>query len=291
MTTHHRIAADTGNGTTNAARAMSRNHKTVNFPSIRARVTGDTLGIAGEQEIAWNEWGGTRYAVGEDAVRSGQQLEQHGGSSRYGNELHQHLTAAACAELGVKGTDKDPDTVHLVTFAPPKFYLQAKRQIADGYLSGGGMTALYAQGDKRPRVWQYTQVDVYPEGLIAAACMAYDDSGKPVETDLLAGDVLVLDGGMNTIDAVLLQNGSFNPETLQHATWAKTGIQFQILEPMLGWLQKKSPDYSRTTIHDLDIVLRRGLTSGDWTLYDGIHDRDLKLLFDKFGESIASRPR
>lgn len=282
------IASDSGNGSTNAVLAQKKNYKSVAFPSVRAAVTGDTLGIANEQKIPYSLWGGSRYTVGDSVVLSGRQPEQHGGSNRYGNELHQFLTAQACAELGVKGSDKDPATVHLIQFAPPKFYAEAKASIASGYLSNGGLTSIQLSTDTKPRVWRYTQVDVFPEGLAAAACLGLDDSGQPVKTDLLSGDVLVLDGGMNTIDAVRLKNGSFVPEDLQHATWAKTGIQFQILQPILNYLQKRSNDFAPLTIHHLDHVLRSGLQRNDWILHDGIHNIDLQKMFAKQAESMAS---
>ena len=67
---------------------------------------------------------------------------------------------------------------------------------------------------------------VWPEGIGAAACYILDEKGEFVENDVLAGEAVLLDLGVYTLDALKLVDGSFNPEALEHATWEDAGLMF-----------------------------------------------------------------
>ncbi|NIV28735.1 MAG: hypothetical protein GWN58_04215, partial [Anaerolineae bacterium] len=54
---------------------------------------------------------------------------------------------------------------------------------------------------------------------------AIDEHGDVVESDVLAGDTVVLDMGVYTLDALKMIDGNFNPEGLEHATWESAGIK------------------------------------------------------------------
>ena len=83
---------------------------------------------------------------------------------------------------------------------------------------------------------------------------------------MLEGEVLVLDMGAYTLDALKMVNGNFNPEELEHATFENGGIMVHILEPILRTLKRMGDDFSLLSIEDAERVLRLGLISGDYTL-------------------------
>ncbi len=100
---------DTGNGGCKAELAKSGGggRKSHYEPSVRASATGDTLGLGkgaiGELSYEYADWNGHRYVTGDDVIRVTKRgLERHMGSNRYGNEMHQFLTALALAKMGVK---------------------------------------------------------------------------------------------------------------------------------------------------------------------------------------------
>ena len=145
--------------------------------------------------------------TGDDVIRVTRRgLERHMGSNRYGNEFHQFLVAVSLAKLGVKDGKVD-----LNLFAPPGLYNDLKPLIQERFMEDGGKVEIKLKGDKKPRAWAYKSVTVWPEGIGAAACFVLDDNGELVPSDVLTGDVVVLDIGAHTLDAVLLTNGNFNP--------------------------------------------------------------------------------
>ena len=109
-------------------------------------------------------------------------------------------------------------------------------------------------------------MNVWPEGLGAAMCFVVDDSGEMVQDDLLAGDIVILDVGAFTLDALKLTDGDFNPENLEHATWQNAGVNTHVREPLLRMLHKRDSDFSVLTVDDMDAVIRRGYMEDDFTL-------------------------
>jgi hypothetical protein len=95
-------------------------------------------------------------------------------------------------------------------------------------------------------------------------CFIVDDEGQPTDTELLSGEIVVLDIGAFTLDALKVTDGMFNPESLEHATWENAGVNTHVREPLLRMLHKKSDDFRVLTVDDIDGVLRRGFTDGDF---------------------------
>src|SRR5690606_34401855 len=131
-------------------------------------------------------------------------LERHMGSNRYGNEFHQFLTALAIAKMGVK-----EGKVDLTTFIPPGLFNELKANVEKRFMDDGGKVEIKLKGDKKPRQFRYSRVTVLPEGIGAAACFVLDDNGEIVPSDVLSGEVVVLDIGAHTLDALQLSNGNF----------------------------------------------------------------------------------
>ena len=159
--------------------------------------------------------------VGDDVIRvTRRHLERHHGAQRYGDEFHQFLVAVAVGQLGVK-----EGAVDLTLFAPPGMYQQAQSLILKRFREHKGQVGIQFKGDRQPRRFAYEKVTVYPEGIGAAACFILDNKGQPVATEVLDGDVIILDMGVYTLDALKLVDGNFNPEGLEHATWGQWRLE------------------------------------------------------------------
>jgi actin-like protein/actin family MreB-like protein len=279
-------SVDAGNGGTNAVLARpGGNHKTFYEPSVRAAASGDTLGLGKDWEMDYDyvDWNGHRYVTGDDVIRvTRRALERHMGVNRYGNEFHQFLVALALAKLGVKDGEVD-----LTVFAPPGLYNQLKVPIERSFLNDKGAVTIRLKGDKKPRQWRYSHITVWPEGIGAAACFVLDDRGKIVPSDTLSGEVVVLDLGAHTLDALKLVNGNFNAESLEHATWEAGGVHVHIREPILRSIKKQGDDFANMTVDDVDHVIRAGLVSDDYTLRVAGYEIDLKPMMDKYRERYA----
>jgi len=266
------ISSDTGNGGVNAVLAKT-NGRTKQFytPSVRAMATGDTLGLGSmEMEYQYVDWHGARYVVGDDVTRVTKRgISRHMGADRYGNEFHQFLTAFAIANLGIKSGQVD-----LTVFAPPGLYNQSKDNIIAGFTSNP--VEIRLKGDKKARKWKYSTVRVLPEGVAGVLCYTLDKHGKPFQADLLNGNILVMDGGAQTFDAVLLRNGNLNPESLDSATWEAGGINDLIRKPILRKIKAEGRDFETLTVDDIDRVIRVGLVTGDYILTHAGYEIDLK---------------
>ncbi|MBZ0291642.1 MAG: ParM/StbA family protein [Anaerolineae bacterium] len=279
------VSVDPGNGGTNAVLAKANGYKSIYFPSVRASATGDTLGLGADMELQYDyvDWYGHRYVVGEDVLRvTRRHMERHTGANRYGNELHQFLTAVALGKLGI-----DKGTVDLTLFAPPGMYLEANRLIKQRFNEHKGKVEIQFKGDKKPRTWRYETIRIWPEGVGAAACFILDDNGQLVSNDTLNGEVVVLDMGAYTLDALKFTDGSFNLESLEHATWESGGVTTHILEPILRQVKKQGDDFSLLSADDIDRVLRLGLVSEDFTLRTAGYEIDLQPLVEKYRERYA----
>jgi hypothetical protein len=280
------VAVDAGNGGTNAVLAKSNGgYKSEYFPSVRAAATGASLGLGADLELQYGyvDWNGHRYVVGDDVIRvTRRNLERHMGSNRYGNEFHQFLVAVALARLGI-----NKGSIDLTLFAPPGMYVEAKHTMQQRFMDDAGATEILLKGDKKPRCWSYSNVTVWPEGIGAAACFVVDDHGEFTHSDVLAGEVIILDLGAHTLDALKLVDGNFNPEALEHATWDTGGVHVHVREPILRAIKKQGDDFANLTVDDIDRVIRLGLVSGDYALRVAGYEIDLKPLVDKYRERYA----
>ena len=279
-------SVDAGNGGTNAVLVKGTSRYKYHYePSVRAAATGDSLGLGKRLELDYNyvDWYGHRYVTGDDVIRiTRRHLERHVGTNRYGNEFHRFLVAVALAKLGVRR-----GTVDLTVFAPPGMYNELNPIIQEHFLESEGQVTISLKKDKRPRKWEYEQVTVWPEGIGAAACFILDNKGEFIQSDVLAGESVLLDIGVFTLDALKLVDGNFNPEALEHATWEDAGLNVHIRQPLLRAVKEHSDEFANLTVDDIDYVLRRGLAAGDYTLRAAGLEVDLKALFDKHSERYA----
>jgi hypothetical protein len=259
------VSADAGNGGTNVIMAKKNGgYKRFYEPSVRAIATGDSLGLGKDFEVQYEyvDWYGSRYVTGDDVIRVTRRgVERHMCANRYGDDFHQFLVANDLARMGVKKV-----TVDLTLFEPPGLFASVKDEIIQRFMEHDGVVQIKLKGDRKPREWQYSAVNVWPEGMGAAMCFAVDDTGTVVNDDLLRGDAVILDVGAFTLDALKLTNGDFNPENLEHATWQNAGVNTHVREPLLRMLQKRDPDFSVLTVDDIDAVLRRGFMEDNFTL-------------------------
>ncbi len=285
------ISVDPGNGGTNAVLAKAGGgFKSVYFPSVRAAATGDSLGLGADLELQYEyaDWYGHRYVVGDDVIRvTRRNLERHMGAARYGNEMYQFLVAVALAKLGIK-----EGTVDLTLFAPPGMYVDAKQTMLDRFTGDRREVEIKLKGDKKPRHWHYNHVQIWPEGIGAAACFIVDDEGNLTKNDVLSGDTVILDIGAHTLDALKMVDGNFNPEALETATWENGGLNVHIREPILRTVKKQGDDFANLSVDDIDVVIRRGLEEKDYTLKVAGVEVELQSLMEKhsvrFAEWIAN---
>ena len=146
------VAIDAGNGFTNAVRAKGKGYDSIGFPSVRASVTGDSLGL-GEQfemSIDYVQWSNFRYAVGDDVFTSRRAIERHQGAFRYGDEFWLFLVSVALGKLlpGKGGT------VDLTVFAPPAMFFDAKEGINKRMEQIKNTIAIQFRDDKKPRIFK-----------------------------------------------------------------------------------------------------------------------------------------
>lgn len=279
-------SVDADNGGTNAV-LVKRKSKPRRYygPSVRAVATGDSLGLGKDLEIQYNyvDWYGHRYVTGDDVIRvTRRNLEHHLGTNRYGNEFHQFLVAVALAKLGVV-----EGTVDLTVFAPPGVYNEVSSLMQARFMDQGGEVIIRLKGDKQPRAWFYNTVTVWPEGIGAAACYILDEKGEFVENDVLAGETVLLDLGVYTLDALKLVDGNFNPEALEHATWEDAGLNVHLRQPLLRAVKAQTDEFGVLTVDDIDLVIRQGAATGDYTLRVAGYEVELLPLLDKHCERYA----
>jgi len=108
-----------------------------------------------------------------------------------------------------------------------------------------------------------------------------------VESDVFAGETVLLDIGVYTLDALKLVDGNFNPEALEHATWEDAGLNVHLRQPILRAVKAHSDEFASLTVDDIDLVIRQGLTGQDYTLRVAGYEADLSPLVDKHRERYA----
>lgn len=279
----HIISIDAGNGGVNAM--LAKGNKSVYFPSIRATATGASLGLGEYFDLDYEyiDWYGRRFVVGDDVLRVNRAgLERHMGVMRSGNEFQQFMVAAAIARLGVKEGE-----VNLTLFAPPGVFGEMRPVILSRFTENNGEVEIRLKGDKKARKWRYDSVTVLPEGIGAACCFALDEKGGYIEGGPLDGQVVILDMGAQTLDALILHEGNFDAEAMEHATWEHGGLNQRIREPILRTLRNKGSDFDFTTVDDVDVAMRRGLLHGDYCLRVAGIEVDIQPLLSHHSEKYA----
>lgn len=275
-------SSDAGNGVTNTfLMPLDKGTvKSIYVPSVRSAATKATLGLSNEVSREYVDWGGNTYYVGDEATRTAQ--ERHMGAGRYGEEFSRFMTAVSLAKLGVK-----EGAVSLTLFAPPGLYMDVQKDIIANFMEHGGKVKIQLKGDKKPREWHYKSVSVLPEGVGAALAFGLDESGNIAETDVLTGESVVLDIGAFSTDALKFQNGNFDPDSLEQATWQNAGVNLHIWQRLRAKLRKMNEDFEVVTVDDIDRVIRTGFATGNWILSIAGKDIDLKSACDRYFEEYA----
>lgn len=279
-------SVDAGNGGTNAVLVKGRGRVRKFYePSVRAVATGDSLGLGENLELQYDyvDWYGHRYVTGDDVIRvTRRNLERHVGTGRYGNEFHQFLVAVALAKLKV-----GRGSVDLTVFAPPGLYNDYKDAIRSNFMDGDGQVTIRLKNDKNDRNWKYENVTVWPEGIGAAACFVLNDKGDFIQNDILAGETVILDIGVYTLDALQFSDGNFNPEALEHATWEDSGLNTHLRQPILRTLKSRVDEFTNLSVDDIDLIIRQGIEEGDYTLRAAGYEVDIAPLVEKHRERYA----
>lgn len=254
------LIIDSGNGFNNAVLLSNGKTKSLNFPSFRAKVTGESVQLPGGLNVVdftWDEWNGTRFVVGDMAmILNAGDIEVHHGKTRIGNEFQHFMAAHAGAMLGIKD-----GIVDLTIFVPPGQFNEYKQHIIDMY--EGKPVEITLKGDKRPRCWKWGKVTVRPEGATAVACLLLDSDGQPQDADLVKGRLLVLDGGMHTFDVVEVVNGALNVNGFDTASYENAGLYYHIHRHLLQTYKKR---HSYLTIGHIDAAIRNGIGGGGYIL-------------------------
>lgn len=279
------VAVDAGNGFTNAVRHKGKSYDSIGFPSVRAVVSGDNLGLGSQFEMQFDyvQWGGFRYVVGDDVFISNKAVERHQGAFRYGDEFWLFLVSTALGKL----LPKKGGSVDLTVFAPPSMFFDAKEGISERLKKIKNAVSIQFKGDSKPRIFTIEQLTVHPEGLGAVASFALDDKGQAVQSDILEGTTVVLDMGMYTLDALQIVDGQFNPESLQSATWEGQGIRAHVLERLLPKIKKASSDFALMTTDDMDFALRRSIQTDNYELQSGSASINIEAAIKKYTERYA----
>src|SRR5690606_30696198 len=174
--------------------------------------------------------------------------------------------------------------VNLTLFAPPGMYKEARKTIKRRF--EGKTFDLTSRHGKRRHTWEIVAVNVVPEGVGAAAVLAFDNYGQPIDTDLLAGRVAFIDVGAYTTDVLVLKNGALNPEAIGPATLENEGLLTHVINPILAEIHAQAPDLSYVSADHIDMLLQN--SARDRKLVTGGYEIDLKDDIERRFELFAS---
>jgi hypothetical protein len=262
----HVAAVDAGNGAVNAVATRingptPQSQQADYFPSVRAVVRGKQLGLGAAYEHQYSplDWHGQTYIIGDDVTRITKQgLDRFIGKDRYGSEFHQFLVATALARLGVGGKGEEA-SLYLSLFCPPGFYSEQRDTIRKAFL-GKSVSIGFS---KKLYQFCYINVSVIPEGQAALFCFNLNSDGTPNDKNPLYGDVLFLDSGVYTLDAVLISDGKVNTEHTH--SFPDKGLDFFIRKPLMLAAHQAGRDFEGVTEDDIDLVVRAYAQAKDET--------------------------
>lgn len=221
-------------------------------------------------KIAWAEFLGNRYGYGDpvfDVVSSNPISLFQNDINRYGSEHHIFHILVTMALM------KAPENTLLwmVAAAPPSLVGQATKQIRDAVMkgedgSGNGTWSIRMSHRKKPFVFQFEQVLVFPEGVPAYAAYRFLPDGAVADlsvesVDLLGGNTYIADAGRGTFDGFNIVGGNIDPETIQHATDSNGGIETHIIQPVLDEIRSITGSTHVSSAH-VDRWLRRWVNAG-----------------------------
>lgn len=240
------VSMDGGNGKFLMFRMKDGVLQSKQLPNARVRVTGYDLGkdvlTLGTSKLYYADFLGERYGVGDDVwSQTANQPETFANTSmRYGSDYHIFMALVTLAAGDVE-TD---EPIHLIISAPPGDVKDVSKRMKKAFKAGenqddSGEWTIKLSTEKKPRTYTIGKVTVIPEGVGTFAAYGYDINGEPVTVphpktghDLLAGTVLVADGGMGTFDTFIIRDGNLSLESIQGATDGGFGISSLIITPI-----------------------------------------------------------
>mgnify|MGYP000154945751 CR=1 FL=1 len=273
------ISADAGNGKVSVWRLVNGHLQHFMMPNARSRVTGYSLSkevTADSDKVVYADFMGARYGVGEGIWEQTDNPVQTFSNSRdrYGSDYHIFQVLVAIALMGVE--TEEPLT--LIISAPPGLVNEVAPLIKGHFLNGesgmrDGHWSIKLSAEKEARTYHIAKVIVVPEGAGSFAAYAFDANGNDAPVahegrghDLLAGRVLVLDGGMGTFDSYIIQDGKLASQSIQHATDSNFGISRLLIQPVRDYVlnELRTKGKAPTSIYDprIDSWLKQS-TAGD----------------------------
>lgn len=240
------ISIDGGNGKFLMYRVKDSAVQRYILPNARVRVTGYDMGkdvaTLGVSSLQYADFLGERYGIGDGVwQQTSNAVETFANSQmRYGSDYYIFMVLATLALAGVE-TDAP---LHLTISAPPGLVKDVSKPLKKAFKTGenqedDGRWTIKLGHERQARTYTIAKVTVIPEGAGTYAAYAYDINGEPVSVDhpttkhdMLAGRVLIVDGGMGTLDTFIIQDGNLSPESIQGATDNNFGISSLIINPI-----------------------------------------------------------
>lgn len=241
------VSLDLGNGKVSGWRLVDGRLQHVMLPNARVRVTGFKLAqdvtTMGVQEVLYADFMGERYGFGDGVwAQSDYPVETFANSvERYGSAYHVFMGVLTLAMMDVPTVDP----LTLIVSAPPGLVNEVAKKIKRAFIMGesgakDGCWSIKLGHEKEARTYVIEKVIVIPEGAGAFAAYAYDVNGNNANVthsetghDLLAGRVLIADGGMGTFDSYMVTNGLLAAEAIRQSTDGNYGIQALIIRPVI----------------------------------------------------------
>jgi len=175
--------------------------------------------------------------VGEQAVRQSRFLDRREDRAWIESEEYYHLVLAAFTET----TTATRTDLHIVTGLPIAFY-NDKDRLRDILLSEHRAT----REDRRAQVFRVSAVRVIPQPFGALLAEALDDKGAVVNSELISGEVGIIDVGGKTTNLLSVSGASeVSKETASVALGA-----WDVVRAVRDWLS----DHTKLEPRDHQIV-------------------------------------
>lgn len=242
------ISVDPGNGGTKAVTVNGKLLYTY-FPSVRKRHFSSGVSVRGVSTLRYTivRWNDNEYIYGRDVAQvspTGGDFYQ--GETRYGEDAHRFLVAAALMDLGIPNGD-----VELILYAPPNLLKDVKTKIERS------MRNIPLQIHKRFSTtkqwqayeWNPVKVMVLPESVAALGSIVLNNDGQKVASHLVKGRTLFIDIGAYTVDMVEFLDGQFIPNPHYTMTYRNQGLFAHVIDPIVHEMQQNHELETITAAH------------------------------------------
>lgn len=231
------VSIDPGNGGTKAVTVNGKTRHTY-FPSVRKRHFSSGVSVRGVSTLRYDitRWDNTEYIFGRTVAQvspTGGDFYQ--GETRYGEDIHRFLVAAALMDLDIPSGD-----VELILYAPPNLLKDVKTKIERAIKNVPLCIAKRSSTSTKWRKWEWNPVKVMvlPESVAALGSIVLDDDGHKVASHLVKGRTLFIDIGAYTIDMVEFLDGQFVPNPPYEMTTRNEGLFAHVIDPIVHEMKK-----------------------------------------------------